>query len=62
MRSMSGGDATLGSTNIPCEKVTHAPRDHVAVLFKSEVASVEQIELQVLQITLVRMGSFDWKM
>src|SRR4030095_284804 len=39
-----------------CEEVADVSCDQVAVLFEREVTGVEQVELQVLQITFVGFG------
>src|SRR5262249_57309452 len=42
------------AADVFCEEVADVSCDQVAVLFQREVTGVEQVELQVLQITFVR--------
>jgi hypothetical protein len=43
------------------KEVANVLRDHITVFFQREVASVEQVKLEILQVTLVRMGSLSRK-
>ena len=43
--------------NVPAKEIANVFRNHIAVFFKCKVASVEQVEFKILQISLVRMGS-----
>src|SRR6516162_11013095 len=42
--------------DVPAEEVAHEPSDEVPVAFQREVAGVEQVELQRLEVPLVRLG------
>ena len=42
---------------VPAEKVPHQAGNLVAVLLEREVPCVEQVKLQVLQVSLVRLGA-----
>src|SRR5262249_46896285 len=44
------------AADVFCEEVADVSGDQVAVLFEREVTGVEQVELQVLQITFVGFG------
>src|ERR671922_2372758 len=41
---------------VPAEEVAHEPGDQVSVAFQREVSGVEQVELQRLEVPLVRLG------
>jgi hypothetical protein len=41
---------------VPVEEVSHEPSDHVPVTFEREVAGVEQMEFQRLEVSLIRLG------
>src|SRR5271157_1718099 len=42
---------------VPAEKIPHQGGYLVAILFESEVSRVEQVKLQVLQVSPVRLGA-----
>ncbi len=43
------------------QKFANAAGNEVAILFQCEVAGVEQMELEVVQITLVGFSPFCWE-
>ena len=45
----------------PVKETQHFCGDLRAVFFEGEVAGVEKVELDILQITLVGMGTICWK-
>ena len=43
------------------QKAAHMTGYHVSIFFQREVAGVEQVELQILEVSLVRMRTFSGK-
>src|SRR5215471_458314 len=50
--------SSTGSLDLLIEKVLDVTGDRVAIFFQREVAGVEQVKLDVLQVAFVRLGSF----
>src|SRR5215469_7905793 len=42
--------------DVPAEEVSHEPGDQIPVAFQREVPGIEQVELQRLEVPLVRLG------
>ena len=42
--------------DVPAEEVSHKPSDQVPVALQREVPGVEQVEVQRLEVSLVRLG------
>ena len=43
--------------HVLCQERTNVSGDHLEILLESEVARVKEMELKVLQVSLVRLGA-----